>query len=250
MSILYYSIILFYYYIIISIYRYCIGLAVYSGLLTSIRLYWSKPPQAFAFALRLRLRSAAMLPTLSIPSLALVLVLADASNPSAPYITVATYVLYILLFSLHTQLYTLLLPYVVWYFVTCYECLMTLTYPFPGSVFSVYILSGMYICRLFPPRCFVFALAFNLVLTSLRVSMKKGAPCRRQRASPFSTLLLTAPPWRRRGRRNFVRLLAFFFAVSFFSLVSLVLRCLRGCGCFPFSSLSLHTLPPRCNCDV
>lgn len=44
MSILYYSIILFYYYIIISIYRYSIGLAVYSGLLTSIRLYWSKPP--------------------------------------------------------------------------------------------------------------------------------------------------------------------------------------------------------------
>lgn len=44
MSILYYSIILFYYYIIISIYRYSIGLAVYSDSLTSIRLYWSKPP--------------------------------------------------------------------------------------------------------------------------------------------------------------------------------------------------------------
>ena len=60
-----------------------------------------------------------MLPTLSIPSLALALVLADASNLSAPYITVAAYV------SLHSAFlltYVALchtLPYVVWYFVTC-----------------------------------------------------------------------------------------------------------------------------------
>lgn len=77
MSILYYSIILFYYYIIISIYRYSIALAVCSSSLMSIyvRMF-------------------------------------DDSN----------------------------------------SCLS------PPSVFSVYILSGMYICRLFPPRSFALAL--------------------------------------------------------------------------------------------